>query len=513
MDRIKNKESFLQIGAVVGILVYMMLIFWANIFHFNYRMNSDIASDVILGELIWKSKEVIPNTWYVANEARIICNPNVAALLMPIVRDMNLAAGMGCCIMSVLIVLSIFYFCKAVGMKKSQKIWMGFLCLGMPAGFIILELLYLFASYYAVHVVIFFVTMAIYADIMKGGKVKAEKLLAGMVLAFVLGIQGVRGILVIYGPLFGIEIVRNLYFVYCGQKRERKDIILSGWTAALLMVSFWGTCFPISVGQTFSRNIRGGFPKLFTVVIPDMARAVGFENAHIPARGCLVILLFTALYVLVNILGRMYRRENIKTAEWAWLVFCSSPVLTALMVAFTTVESTQRYYFMLPFLLAYSPIMLWGQERVKLNGVALAAAAVLTVLNIFQIYIPVISANEPPESEERQVTEFLAENEYLTAYATFENANKMTVLSNGSVRVYPVATVEKMDICKWMTSTDWYCPNMPYEHKTAYVFTEAEKEEFGRFLDGKQDSVKEAARIGKYNIYISDYNFSNLGGE
>ncbi len=112
-------------------------------------------------------------------------------------------------------------------------------------------------------------------------------------------------------------------------------------------------------------------------------------------------------------------------------------------------------------------------------------------------------------ADEYQVVEFLKENNYLTAYATFEHANTMTVLSNGDVRVYSVATIEKMDICKWLTSTDWYFPNVPYKHKTAYIVTETEMAAINEFLKEKENLVHEAATIGKYHIFFSDYNFSN----
>ena len=104
----------------------------------------------------------------------------------------------------------------------------------------------------------------------------------------------------------------------------------------------------------------------------------------------------------------------------------------------------------------------------------------------------------------------MIENDYHTAYATFENANTLTVLTNGKVQVSAVASVEKMDICKWMSSTDWYVPNMPFEDKTAYIITKAEAESFAVFLETHKEEVEFAASIGKYSIYTSNYNFSVL---
>lgn len=95
------------------------------------------------------------------------------------------------------------------------------------------------------------------------------------------------------------------------------------------------------------------------------------------------------------------------------------------------------------------------------------------------------------------------------AYATFENANSMTVIADGKVQVVPVASVDKMDICKWLSSSEWYVPAKPYHSTTAYVITESEMEEFEQFLEGKEETVSKVGQIGKFSIYVSEYNYSN----
>lgn len=513
MNQLKNKETLLFLSLSAGSLFYIVLIFIINLSRFHYHLNADIASDVILGELIWNSRQLIPDTWYMSTEARIIGNSNIAALFFGITKNMSLAMGLACCAMTLLILGSVLFFCQAAGLKKSHTSLMIFLCLAVPCGLNILELLYLFAGYYAEHIIILFITLAIYVKIMRTGNILPGRLLTTLFLSFVLGLQGVRGILVIYGPLFGIEILRNIYLSCCHQKRQRHDIALTLWTALELAVSLFGTNFPFSVGQSLSRNIRKGPHKFVTVVLPDMADAAGLTGSGSVGRICLLVLLLISLYLSVGILQRMWKRDKIKPMEWTWLVVCASLLITALTVAFTTVESTPRYYFILPFLMAFSILLLWQNCALKWKSATLSAVVILAIFNITQIYFPVIRSNYPPEplADEYRVVEFLKENNYLTAYATFEKANTMTVLSNGDVRVYSVASIEKMDICKWLTSADWYFPNVPYEQKTAYIVTDAELTALSAFLKGKENLVHEAAVIGKYHIYFSDYNFSNLG--
>ena len=80
-------------------------------------------------------------------------------------------------------------------------------------------LLYLFAGYYAIHIIAFFYIMNCYSSLLQKEWQKSkgrqrmvyEKSIIGLLLALLLGMQGTRGILITFGPLFGIEVIRTLY--------------------------------------------------------------------------------------------------------------------------------------------------------------------------------------------------------------------------------------------------------------------------------------------------------------
>lgn len=318
----KKKEGMLTILLAAGMLGFLVMIGITNICHFNYSMNADIASDAVLGKLIWDSREIVPSTWYIAAETRIICMANVAALFYGLTHNLSLSAGLSCCTMTVLIIWSALSFCKALHFQRKEKLLFGFLCLMLPVDFAVLELTYLFASYYAVHVVILFFTFGVYlAENEEGGALNWKKMMFGLLLALVLGMQGARGILMIYGPLFGMAVIRNLYGIYCGKKMKKPDIILSLWTVALLAVSFLGMLSPLSTGQELSRNIRNGFHKLWAEVIPDMLKAMGFgDSQSVWSKAGAVFLTLIIVWLLLDILYRMCRKKEIDTTEWGFLI-------------------------------------------------------------------------------------------------------------------------------------------------------------------------------------------------
>lgn len=511
MDNFKRRKRIGNIGLTLGIAIFLLFIFGTNLLHFNYKMNADIASEVVLAELIWKSGQIVPESWYVSSEARIISTPNLASLFYGLTDNMTLAFGLGCCFMTIFIVVSILFFCRKAGLNKTETALFAFLGLAFFTNINILELLYLFAGYYAIHVIALFFTLGLYAQSIKNKRISWLGTAISLVWALCLGMQGMRGILVLYGPLFGTEVVRNIYHIYCKRSNYKSDWIISVWTCALLAISFIGTRFPFSVGQNISRNIRKGIYKLFSAVIPDMYSAAGFKYTNILGKICLVIFLLITLFLLIDVVLRMFRKREVEVVEWSFLVMCFSIIVPAIMVAFTTVESTERYYFLLFYAMAFAVVLMWRKIGNRWKALVGILITIFSLINIQNIYLPILKQEEPPETELYAVGEYLADNNYLRAYSTFDNANTITVLMNGKIRVSSVASVDKMDVCKWLSSKSWYVPNVPFKERTAYIIPEVMMDEFERFLEEHGKEVKFDTKIGSYLIYISDYNFSQLG--
>lgn len=158
--------------------------------------------------------------------------------------------------------------------------------------------------------------------------------------------------------------------------------------------------------------------------------------------------------------------------------------------------------------MAFSLILLWKRLTGKSKKtIVMVVVAILVLFNIKDIYFKMAGAPEPPQTDAYEVVTYLEKNNLPVAYSTFENANKMTVLSNGRIHVYAVNSLDEMKECKWMTSTDWYPPEMPYEQRTAYVVPNALAEDFQHFMESDIECRLET-EIGNYSIWVSEYNYA-----
>lgn len=87
-DDEKTWKTYEWLAAVL-LIIGVIIIFVTNIAHYNYKMNSDIGAETVLGRLIWGSREIIPSSWYSSTETRIIAIPQVAALFYGMTGDMD----------------------------------------------------------------------------------------------------------------------------------------------------------------------------------------------------------------------------------------------------------------------------------------------------------------------------------------------------------------------------------------------------------------------------------------
>ena len=114
-EKFISSLSWLRISiCYFGILLFLALVCCVNLFHYSYRMNADIASEAILGQVIWDSKQWIPDSWYPSTEVRVIGTANLSALFYGLSGNLQFAMGIACISVVLLIICSIYYLFKEI---------------------------------------------------------------------------------------------------------------------------------------------------------------------------------------------------------------------------------------------------------------------------------------------------------------------------------------------------------------------------------------------------------------
>lgn len=496
----------------LGILIFSLgaVFVYVNLVQYKLGLNADVAAEGLLARAMWESKEWLPKEWYWGNELRIISTPNIAAFFYGISKSMCLSMGISCIVAGGFVIGGVCYLGQALNFSVTQKLLLIFLTMMLPNNKVQIELMYIYAAYYAFHVGTYFLTLGIYTKLLKKQKVGIVTIGIACLLHFLIGMQGVRGLLMITGPLMAVEVLRRIYLWWSRKEWKNGNNLITGVVVLLNILQYLGGKFPKSVGHSLSRNIRKAPQKLFGTVIPDFLNTFDWRNISTIEKIIFIICICLVLYLAANIMLKGIRKKEIPQDEWIFMNFFVSVLLTMAALTFTTVESSSRYFLAVYFAIAMCLSMLMGKEKRILRIGLFGVIVILFAGNYGRVYKPMLTDKSYENHIFAQVGEYLLQEGYEYAYADFERANTITVFMDGKIQVSPVNSFSQMDVCKSLSSRKWYVPNVPKESKTAYIISDSRMPEMEEFLSKHSGEVELKKKIGILNIYGSDYNYSVL---
>lgn len=507
---VRKEKNIINIILICLIFFLVIILGYINLVQYKIGLNADIAAEGLLAREIWESKEWIPDNWYFSSESKLIGVTNLAAILYGMTQSMCLAMGLGCIVGIIFVLWSMHFLCRELEFDNTQKLWMILLILLLPNNKDQLELLYLFAGYYTFYVGAYFITLSFYIRLIKGKHIKWHWMIVLFLLHFIMGAQGVRGILMIAGPLAATETVRRVYLLYCKRGWRKEDNLITGFAIILNVLGFFGGLLPISVGYPLSRNIRKAPQKFFEIVMPDFFATIDWENISLLEKIAFTGCLFLVLYFVIRIILKGYNKQKIQENEWIFLNFFVSVFLTIAALTFTTVESSSRYFTVIFIAIAMAITILWENSNGLVKSGLVVAITIVLVGNSNRVYLPMLLDKSFENNDYVKVCDYLIEEGYENSYTTFDHANRMTLSGDGKVQISAVSSLANMEACKWLSCRKWYVPNVSEESKTAYIVSDYRSQEFDSFYQEHQDTVKYKTKIGNFSIYGSDYNYSKL---
>ena len=542
---LKNLKKEKVLIAVAGfiLIAFLILLSWNNFFVCRSRLDSDMASELILEQSLSERNQMFHSGWYYSTELRILNTLLVRAPLFKIFSDWTTVRTVGNAL------LFCFMLCSYLVLLKYLKVDIEFSLLTAamllcPFSRIWLNIMYE-GAYYIPHVTITFFYLTLFLMVEKAGheanRIKKGGILAGyLLLSVILGMSGIRYMLNIQLPILMASALLVLFNRNYQEIREKPTaenfkkalkwkptlyflISLAG-VAATILGYFISERLLHNVFRfhSYSNNKFKSFSDVplltqLSRIMEGLLELLGYSQGvklfSLQGIRNIVVLLLLLLFILMFI--KILNTKNLSYEKKFTAVFFISSFLIS-SATFVLLDSyTSRYY--IPVLAAAVPaaaIYLQEEEkkldRIFIGGGCIAAALIIGLL-VWKEYAFDCRDNR---NNREDVLAYLLDNDLTFGYATFWNGNVLTELSNGEVEVAGVSTINKDSIGyhQWLTFAKYHEPGY-HEGKVFILLAQSELEAFQSTELSKEGEL--AYQDSGYTVYVFQDNqpiYSRIAG-
>ena len=473
----KETKKQLLIGAALVLELLLLLLYLNG--RINKLLDSDMSSEMVLGQLLAQNNELMTTKFYYSTEMRVLSIQLVFALCFKLFRDWHVIRMVVMVCLWVILIVAYYFLCRAMECRKYFLLTA--LLLFAPVSSCYFEFM-LVAACYIPYVAIAFAALAMNELYMKAQRGSRKLwLVVSVLLAFVAGLGGPREIIALYGPI-GVAAAAEL--LNKKNKTRWQQFIYATFVGAAALLGYalnmlvlariyhfatWGWLgFQLADGSRMV-EIFSSFLQLFG------ARGTGTEYVFTCAVSVMWIVLTIGciVYAYTHEVSDGYRR----LADFTVAVY----LLYFLLYSVTNMLFSARYGILntvlsIPLLaMAANEVHLNESKRQWLLAVVATATIAGGALVLFRI------AGEDQTTAQRDVTEKLLAEGYVNGYATFWNANVLTELSDGKIEVWqwcggqdlPEHSSDIDDMTQWLQLASHMV-----EHPSGKVFALFTREEF-----------------------------------
>lgn len=502
IEHVATGLLFLLMILSVGLLCY------ANLTHFTAFMDADVASDVLLAKELAANHFVIPETWRISTESRILYTANLAAFIYPMTDDLNLSMGIACNLYAFLLCAVMALFYRRIGVKGSAfaaAILLPFVITVSVKG--ALEIYILYAGHYLTVLVTTYLILFLYAGYLRGKRMSGWKSLVILLMALINGLQGMRGFLMVFLPILVTECLRLLI---CHRKQLRFLAVI-GCSAVLSYLA----ARIVSGGTTdTSRNIRNGIQKMLGEAIPAM-RTLFTRDAGTVYHACAVLI---SLIAAGTILYRFVRigidalkgplEQDGSSGEmipfWTTLPLAVSGAVMFLAMSFTTSEVASRYLVYLVFAVSAGYALFLQRQSRDGRAISLIPVILCAILSFKYNHKNLIINDASATSAYMRIADWMQENGYEKGYATFDWASTVTVVSNDRVHVRPVNNMTDLEGNKWLANATWYPPYTEQDRPVVYITTDYTDEALRETFSKRGIVPARSQDIDEFHLYVTE---------
>lgn len=485
---------------------------WYQLVPGKWIVDSDLASEMILSDLLNKEGTIISHNWFYSTELKVVNLQwfyRLGLLIFP--NDWHLARTFGMAITLALFAAAMLFFVKCAGLGRAGLWMVGTLLWPFGQHYLVYAI---YGGYYLVYTFFYMLVLALVLRSLNADKKHcALQWVLACVITAVAGMNGVKQLMVFHAPLcLAAAILLVLALHSCGK---------SDWKAALdacrkevrLLAASLVTAVAAAAGYFVSNAVLSRMYDFksynfivwnrdedwFTLdrILMDFFHEFGYENGsgvfHFGGIAAAVGLLL-GCWMFFCIVRLLLRLKKLETNDQL-LVLLLVAMLAVCGISYTYFHEYYLYFWLMnmPVAIAVMAVEIKTEDfhilgARQLLGVGLAACFTLCAVSTVR------QEQEHPYLAHKGLNtaaEWLVDNGYTQGYSTFWNGNAMTELTSGKLEVWTLQSLDRDDVPNWL---------QPKSHLTT------DPEHPFLLIDTETDGPAENAKLIQYGDCTEVYN-------
>lgn len=485
---------------------------WYQLVPGKWIVDSDLASEMILSDLLNREGTIISHNWFYSTELKVVNLQwfyRLGLLIFP--NDWHLARTFGMAITLALFAAAMLFFVKCAGLGRAGLWMVGTLLWPFGQHYLVYAI---YGGYYLVYTFFYMLVLALVLRSLNADKKHcALQWVLACVITAVAGMNGVKQLMVFHAPLcLAAAILLVLALHSCGKtdwkaaldvcRKEVRLLAASLVTAVAAAAGYFVSNAVLSRMYDFkSYNfiVWNRDEDWFTLdrILMDFFHEFGYENGsgvfHFGGIAAAVGLLLGCwmFFCIVRLLLRLDKLER----NDKLLVLLLVAMLAVCGVAYTYFHEYYLYFWLMnmPVAIAVMAVEIKTEDfhilgARQLLGVGLAVCFTLCAVSTVR------QEQEHPYLAHKGLNtaaEWLVDNGYTQGYSTFWNGNAMTELTSGKLEVWTLQSLDRDDVPNWL---------QPKSHLTT------DPEHPFLLIDTETDGPAENAKLIQYGDCTEVYN-------
>jgi hypothetical protein len=484
---------YLCIVGILAVSTYMAYIYGRQ------WLNSDMSSEMVLGNLLAKENRLVTSNWVYSTEIRLVYQQLFFVPLFKLFDDWRVVRAITLLLNNIVLLASYFFMMRQFSVSKKIVLFTS-LFLVLPVSMVYWEIV-LFGGYYVFFIAMFFCYLGLFAILLNSGKKSTAAFIFFALLSFVFGVGGIRGLMNIQVPVLVMALCAC--FIGKNTKFNSKPFLLSVVSFVLCVFGYAVNFLLHYIYEFHSHHgaaiidLRGAFFQQLGNTIYGFVEFLGFTpNAKFMSpQGILsfasIIVVFLIFYEAVKIIKRHHTNNKMETNILFVYFFIVSSIYH--VVLFQVIDGDFRH--LIPLQILYVPVLAiifeFAKRNMPFKNARLFICGIAFVIigsGLMRLCgLPFYDSN----NYRKDSIAYLEENNLRFGLATFWNANVLTELTNGRIETLGLHS-ENIRTPNWLRVIAYENPDY-HKGETFLLLT--------------KDEVRQDEKFAQYKPDYEDYNF------